>query len=271
MVQPPTWAKILSADKNARMTDVTTTASHYLARIGLAKPPGTDLAALTTLQQAHLSHVPFENIDVYRRTGVRTDLGWSLDKVVTRRRGGWCFENNGAFGWLLSTLGFTVTYLGAHVLLNPEHVDHMSHMCLRVDLYEPYLVDVGFGDSFTNPMPLHGREGGNSVERPYRLEQDGVWLTLVEETDPPRPQYRFTLTPRTLPDFDKQSDRLQRPGSGHFTDKPFATRSLGKGTDRVTLLADRIKFRREGSWTEQPVDRRDWNEVAKKWFGFELD
>jgi N-hydroxyarylamine O-acetyltransferase len=144
-------------------------------------------------------------------------------------------------------------------------------MCLRVDLDEPYLVDVGFGDSFTNPMPLNGAESGNSAERPYRLEHGESWITLIEETDPPKPQYRFTLTPRTLPDFTPQSDRLQTPGSGHFTAKPFATRSLGKGTDRVTLLADRITFRRDGSWTEEPVDDQDWNDMAKQWFGFELD
>ena len=253
------------------MARSTPTTSDYLTRIGLAEPQGTDLTALTTLQQAHLSHVPFENIDVYRRTGVRTDLDWSLDKIVARRRGGWCFENNGAFGWLLRSLGFEVTYLGAYVLLDDPDTDNMSHLCLRVDLDEPYLVDVGFGDSFTNPIPLNGRGTGNSEERPYRLEHDDVWVTLVEETDPPVPQYRFTVTPRKLTDFTYQSTRLQTPGSGHFTEKPFATRSLGTGTDRVTLLADRIRFRRDEALTEEPVGSDAWNAVAKQWFGFELD
>ena len=248
------------------------TTSDYLARIGLSAPPGTDLAGLTTLQQAHLSNVPFENIDVFRQTGVRTDLEWSLNKVVTKRRGGWCFENNGAFGWLLRSLGFAVTYLGAYVLLDDPDTENMSHLCLRVDLDQPYLVDVGFGDSFTNPIPLNGRGSGNRKERPYRLEHDDAWVTLVEDTEPPVPQYRFTLTPRTLQDFAHQSDRLQTPASGgSFTEKPFATRSLGSGTDRVTLLEDRIRFRREGVWTEESVEAHDWNEIARQWFGFELD
>ncbi len=252
------------------MARSTPTTPDYLARIGLSEPPGTDLDALRILQQAHLSHVPFENIDVYRQTGVSTDLNWSLDKVVTRHRGGWCFENNGAFGWLLRSLGFTVTYLGAYVLLDIADPDNMAHLCLRVDLDEPYLVDVGFGDSFTNPIPLMGDETGNSAERPYRLQHDDAWITLIEETDPPQPQYRFTLTPRTLSDFTQQSDRLQTPGTSHFTEKPFATRSLGSGTDRVTLLADRIKFRRDGALTEESVDAAEWNGIAKRWFGFEL-
>jgi hypothetical protein len=64
---------------------------------------------------------------------------------------------------------------------------------------------------------------------------------------------------------------LQTAGTGHFTEKPFATRSLGTGTDRVTLLADRITFRRDEVLTEESVDSAAWNEVAKQWFGFELD
>lgn len=244
-----------------------TTATDYLSRIGLRQPPGTDLDALTVLQQAHLAHVPFENIDVYRQTGVRTDLDWSLDKLVGRRRGGWCFENNGAFGWLLRALGFTVTYLGAYVLLEPADVENMSHLCLRVDLDEPYLVDVGFGDSFTSPIPLtDGRQGPDG----YRLEHGDEWITLIHQTEKSEPQYRFTLAPYGLADFTEQSERLQVVGTSGFTEKPFATRSLGTGTNRVTLLADRIKFRRDGSWTEEPVDTDDWDEVANQWFGLEL-
>ena len=76
---------------------------------------------------------------------------------------------------------------------------------------------------------------------------------------------------RVVGDFTDQSDRLQRPGSGHFTERPFATRSLGHGTDRVTLLADRIRFRRAGVWTEQPVEAGSWDDVAKQWFGLNLE
>jgi len=247
------------------------TTSEYLARIGLQEPPGLDLDALTILQQAHLAHVPFENIDVYRQTGVQTDLAWSLNKLVNRNRGGWCFENNGAFGWLLRSLGFTVTYLGAYVLLDPPDLDNMSHLCLRVDLDQPYLVDVGFGDSFTNPIPLTHQRSGGDAERPFWLRQDETWTTLMEQSDPPKPQYRFTLAPYRLPDFTEQSDRLQRDGTSGFTENPFATRSLGTGTDRVTLLADRIKFRRDGSWTEEPVDSQDWNDTARQWFGLNVE
>lgn len=125
----------------------------YLNRIGLIGPLEPDLANLERLQRAHLSTVPFENLDVYSRRGVRTDDGWSVAKVVQRRRGGWCFELNGAFAALLSHLGYEVKRLAATVLYG--RVSSIpTHLTVVVTLDRPYLVDVGFGDSFIRPLPL---------------------------------------------------------------------------------------------------------------------
>jgi N-hydroxyarylamine O-acetyltransferase len=251
------------------MTD-TPTVEAYLRRIGLSEAPTVNLEGLATLQAAHLSAVPFENLDVHARTGVSTDIGWSLPKIVERDRGGWCFENNGAFGWLLRRLGFDVTYTGAYVLLDPPDTEHMSHLCLIVELDQPYLVDVGFGDSFIRPLPMDGRRinDGNAI---HAVVFDEPWFTLVEANEnvidlspSERPLYRFERIARSLPDFDIESDRLQRGSS--FTDKPFATRLINGGPDRVTILEDRIKLRRDGAWTEEPVQPDAWNAVYTEWF-----
>jgi N-hydroxyarylamine O-acetyltransferase len=242
----------------------------YLRRIGLTEAPAADFDGLATLQAAHLSTVPFENLDVHARTGVRTDTEWSLPKIVERRRGGWCFENNGAFGWLLREIGFDVTYTGAYVLLEPPDTEHMSHLCLIVEIDQPYLVDVGFGDSFIGPLPIDGQgiDDGNAI---HAVVFEEPWFTLVEvnanviEVSPSQRQlYRFERIARSLPDFDIESDRLQHGSS--FTDKPFATRLIDGGPDRVTLLEDRIKLRRNGEWTEEPVQPNDWDTVYTKWF-----
>ena len=90
----------------------------YLDRIGYTGPIRLDVACLEALQRAHMTAAPFENLDVSRGRPVRTDVEWGLDKVVDRRRGGWCFELNGAFSVLLEALGFSVTRLGAAVLRN---------------------------------------------------------------------------------------------------------------------------------------------------------
>jgi N-hydroxyarylamine O-acetyltransferase len=260
----PGWAILVG------MIERPVSVEQYLDRIGVRIAPEVSLDGLTTLQQAHLASVPFENIDVFRQTGVRTDLAWSIPKIVSNKRGGWCFENNGAFAWLLGELGFNVTLLGAFVLLPPADTENMTHLCLQVDLDEPYLVDVGFGDSFLQPLPLSPDTTINDGNATYRLVQDGEYLVLHEYGKTLRPLYQFTLKPRRLEDFEEASVLLQTPGRSNFTANPFATRTLEDGPDRVTLLSDRLKFRRGGEWSEEPVALDEWDATAHRWFGLEL-
>lgn len=266
------WVVLRSAEERDTegMTNGTDV-ERYLRRIGVSEAPDADLDGLTLLQAAHLSSVPFENLDVHARSGVRTDTDWSIPKIVERHRGGWCFENNGAFGWLLGELGFDVGYMGAYVLLDPPDTEHMSHLCLMVYLDQPYLVDVGFGDSFIQPLPITGEriDDGNAL---YTVDHAEPWYTLFEvnanvvalDSDR-RPLYRFEHVARSLPDFDTESERLQT--HSHFTDKPFATRLIDGGPDRVTLLHDRIKLRRAGEWEEEPVEADRWDAIYREWFG----
>ncbi len=251
--------------------DTTRLVEEYLERIGAPGVPDNGFGTLAALQYAHLTSVPFENLDVHSRSGVRTDIDWSIPKIVERQRGGWCFENNGAFGWLLEQLGFAVSYMGAYVLLDPPDTTHMSHLCLLVTIDQPYLVDVGFGDSFIRPLPITGERvhDGNAI---YRVTYDAPWFNLAELNDNiaemesgARPLYRFERVERSLTDFDSESKRLQ--AGSMFTDKPFATRLLGEGSDRVTLLADRLKIRRNGIWTETAVAQDQWTTTYREWFG----
>jgi N-hydroxyarylamine O-acetyltransferase len=243
----------------------------YLARLGLDAPGGVDVDSLERLQRAHLTEVPFENLHVYYRRGVRTDSDWSVEKIVDRGRGGWCFELNGAFAALLEAIGYKVTRLGAVVLLEGDD-GHASHLTLRVDLHRPYLVDVGFGDSFIKPLPLDGPgpyDGGTAM---YTFKTTGYETTLMElgPDGALQPVYRFTHTPRDLASFDHQSMRLQTDLTLKWTRSGFATRILDNGPDRVTLLTDKLRFRRNGEWEDQPVLPQDWEKTLEKWFGLTI-
>ena len=104
-----------------------TTVDAYLERIGAEQPDVLDLGALARLQHAHLVAVPFENLDVFHRVQVSVDQDVVLAKIVGGR-GGWCFENNGAFAWLLEQLGFRVMRIGAAVQgRRPRHGDRPPH------------------------------------------------------------------------------------------------------------------------------------------------
>ncbi len=239
----------------------------YLDRIGLTGPIVADLANLELLQRSHLTSIPFENLDVYAHREVRTDPAWVLAKVVDRQRGGWCFDLNGAFAELLEGLGYQVRRLAAHVLFG-SGAPMPTHMTLEVSLDRPYLVDVGFGDSFIKPLPLDsaGPHDGGTGEYGFVFDDDVVTLVSHEEDGATQPHYRFSRDTRRLAEFEDASVYLRTTPGLRWTQSRFVTRLLDGGPDRVTLLSDRIKFRRDGVWTEHPVDDSEWDRHLAEWF-----
>ncbi len=242
------------------------TAEQYLDRIRYTGDIDPTLESLEALQRAHMTAVAFENIDVFRRVGVSTDIDTTLTKIVQNGRGGWCFENNGAFAWLLDQLGFDVRRLGAAVLLGgPNQL--IDHLTLEVTLDRPYLVDVGFGASFVRPLALNvagAQDGGAGC---FELLPSPQGTTLARDDDGvPVPQYRFKRVTHALADFEPASRRLQTDPSGHWLQGPFATRLIDGGPDRVTLLKDRIKFERGGQTEVVDVAASDWSETLATWF-----
>lgn len=240
----------------------------YLDRLGLVGPLEPTIANLELLQRAHLTAVPFENLDVFHRRGVHTSDDWSVSKIVQRGRGGWCFELNGAFAALLSSIGYEVTRLAATVLYGTAS-PMPTHLSVEVRLDRPYLVDVGFGDSFIKPLPLdsEGPHDGGIGEFGFVFEDGHTTLVSFEGQERPAMHYRFAPEPRELADFEDASVYLQTQPDLQWTKAPFATRLLDGGPARVTLLSDRIKFRTDGHWTEKPVAKAEWAEMLDKWFG----
>lgn len=239
----------------------------YLRRIGISGPLEPGLATLELLQRAHLTAVPFENLDVYERRSVQTDDLWTFEKVVRRRRGGWCFELNGAFAALLTELGFEVRRMAATVLYgNVSPIP--THLTLMVTLERPYLVDVGFGDSFIKPLPLDtlGPHDGGTGGYGFLFDEETTTLTSTDDEGQLTSHYRFDSTPRQAGDFEEASTYLQTTPGLQWTQSRFATRLLDGGPDRVTLLSDRIKFRRNGLWDEHPVLDSEWEHLLAKWF-----
>jgi len=163
-----------------------------------------------------------------------------FDKIVTRRRGGFCYELNGAFGSLLGDLGFRVTMLSAEVAreaggFSPE----FDHLALQIDLDEPWLADVGFGDGFRVPLALNDDTQQEGEFQQYRIVVDSGYRVLLRR-DPEgwTPQYRFTLQPHGLEDFAERCRFHQTSPESHFTRGPMCT--LATPTGRVTLSGMRL-------------------------------
>ena len=225
-------------------------AGRYLERIGYRGPRAPTLETLRAIHLAHLRTVPFENLSVRRGEPIVLDEDRLFEKVVGRRRGGFCYELNGLLAALLEALGFRVARLAGRVGVNGIPFDHMA---LRVDLEEPWLADVGFGDSFVLPLRLHERgpqEGG--CGRRYRLDPaDGGFLLVREDPEGWQRQFHFTLDPWPLFAFEDGCRYHQTSPKSSFTQKTVVSRATGTG--RITLSERRLIVTAGGRRTESEL------------------
>ena len=152
----------------------------YLDRIAFRGNPRPELPTLGALLRAHALSVPFENLDVQLGRPLGTDPAEAYEKIVLGRRGGWCYEQNGLFGWALETIGFEVTRVAAAVMRAERGaVSEANHLALLVRVPgsdATWLADVGFGGSLLEPIPL---EEADHAQTPFRLGlrrlTDGWW------------------------------------------------------------------------------------------------
>ena len=213
------------------------TLSAYLDRIAFSRDPRPDRATLEALMRAHLMAIPFENLDQQLGRPVTTDLNAAYEKIVERRRGGWCFELNGLFGWALAEIGFEVHSLAAFVDRDPAAPRPASHKCLLVECGEPLLVDVGFGGSQLRPLPLRP---GEAEQPPYHFaisEQEDGFVRLAERSEAGASSFEFRLTPVGDRHFDAVSDQLQTDADSPFRLNLTAQRRC---PDRHLVLRGRV-------------------------------
>ncbi len=245
----------------------------YLARIGYIGPLDPTPSTLRKLQRAHLFAVPFENLDIARKCKIVVDQAASYRKIVEQRRGGFCYELNGAFATLLETLGFPVTLLSARVpRQDGSDSPEFDHLALRVDLDQPWLVDVGFGDSFIEPLLLEtGLEQAQSDGRVFRIIESGDSLEVQKrEGQAWKREYLFTLEPRRIEDFAPMCHYHQTSSESPFTRKRVC--SLATPDGRITVADGRLIITRNGTRQERVLaSQEEWNLQLRERFGIVLD
>ncbi|HKH48092.1 MAG TPA: arylamine N-acetyltransferase [Thermoanaerobaculia bacterium] len=231
----------------------------YLDRIGYRGPLDLTAETLRALQVAHLEAVPFENLSIHAGQPIVLEEDALFEKVVARRRGGFCYELNGLFAALLRALGFEVAMLSAGVArADGSFGPDFDHMGLDVQLAERWLADVGFGDSFREPLRLDLRAEQVQGERAYRIDEDGTHLILLQRQGadgPWEPQYRFTLQPHDFPDYAGMCHYHQTSPQSHFTQKKVC--SLARPDGRVTLSDLRLITTRGGMRQERVLESED--------------
>jgi N-hydroxyarylamine O-acetyltransferase len=250
----------------------------YLQRINYRGPLAPTAQTLQQLQLAHLLTVPFENLSIHSGEPIILDDDALFEKIVMRRRGGFCYELNGLFAALLRELGFEVARLSAGVA-NAEGIfgPDFDHMTLLVTIKEDglskqWLADVGFGDSFREPLLLDSRDEQAQGRRTYKIASDESHLIMMQcqDGDEWKAQYRFTLQPHNYADYSEMCRYHQTSPQSHFTRARVCTRATPDG--RVTLSDMRLITTIDGKErTEQLLTSDDeYTPVLEKHFGIEM-
>ncbi|XP_041799165.1 arylamine N-acetyltransferase, pineal gland isozyme NAT-10-like isoform X2 [Chelmon rostratus] len=219
----------------------------YFKRIGFhGSFDKLDLATLKLIHKQHVMSIPFENLSIHCGEEIIMDLEVIFNKIVRSSRGGWCFENNFLFGWVLREMGYDTTTLGSRVfnsILNDFGVAE-SHLINKVIIDgKAYIADVSFGVSSQvwEPLELISAKDQPQSAGVFRLIDKGdIWVLEKTSRKPEvlnpdfaksslvykketKPIYGFTLKPREAHHFFEINRTLQTDPSSLFTNKSICS------------------------------------------------
>lgn len=258
----------------------------YCARIGYRGPLEPSLETLNGLVRHHVQSIPFENLDVLLGQRISLDLRAIEDKLIQRRRGGYCFEQNTLLLHVLESLGFSVTPISARVRVQRprDMTPSRTHLFLRVEIDGlSYLADVGVGGlSSTAALRLTVDVEQATPHEPRRILRDGAWAELELRGPQARLFHQahfagawhdvceFTLEP--MPPIDREVANwfTSTHPQSHFRDRLLVARATPSG--RVSLLNRELTRRQQNgeSQTRRLGSRAELLDVLAEHFGIEL-
>jgi len=244
----------------------------YLKRIGFKGVPQVDFETFRRIHRLHSDTVPYENLDV--QAGVPTGIAVpdAYDKIINRRRGGWCYEMNGLMGWALAEIGFTVTPVAAGVrraLVGDWIVG--NHLALLVDLGGVrYLADVGFGDGMVEPAALR-EDPFTQRHWQFSLEKlDADWWRLHNHPEGAAASFDFTEAPADKSLLAEKCEYLQSSPDSPFVLNAVCQRHF---PDRLEVMRGRVlkTIRPEGSVKRIIADLEDYRTTLSDVFDLEIE
>jgi N-hydroxyarylamine O-acetyltransferase len=243
----------------------------YLARIGHAARPAS-APELQALHLAHATHVPFENLDILRGVPLRLDTAGLLDKLVTRRRGGYCFEQNFLFAAVLRKLGYEVVPLAARVRYRAHGVLPKTHMLLLVRFAEgDWIADVGFGgEGLLLPVPLHEREECRQHAWTYRLvREEAAWLLQSRRDADWTDLYVFTLEPQHPADYEMAHHYMSTHPNSRFT-QTLTVQLMSPEVRHILRNLELVEDRGAGTTSRHLAGDDERVEVLDRIFGLQF-
>ena len=260
----------------------------YCARLNLAAPPQPDAAGLAQLQAAHRQAITFENIDVLLRRPIAIDSEAVFAKLVTRGRGGYCFEQNRLYADMLGAIGIATCPLLARprLALPPGTIGPRTHVLLLAQIEgQDWLADAGFGGSFVPPLPLRdGAETQTPDGARHRLSHvglpDGTWLLeragprattdgRARDSDDWQAQYSFDLAHVEQMDLEQANHWTATWPGSRFLAAPIVSRVLPAGF--MALSGTTLSIAQSGTADKRELlSAAEWREALADLFGITL-
>lgn len=205
----------------------------YLDRINFFEQPQHNQDCLIKLHRQHLYHVPFENLDIQAGKKISLDLDQLFNKIVINRRGGFCYELNYLFHWLLTGIGFRCRIISARVLNDSgQPGPEFDHMAIYIEGERNYLADVGFGDLFLMPLEFKMDDIQSDGQSFFKIQAlgGGEYLLLMSSDGIQfKGEYQFNLTSRAIGDFMEQCADKQVSPDSHFVKNRICTKATPQG------------------------------------------
>lgn len=246
----------------------------YLKRINYIGTEQPNIKLLQQLVQAHLLHIPFENLDVHYGTRIEINRDKIFEKIVLNKRGGFCYELNGLFCELLNTLGFKTKKISARVYNDKTEkygaeFDHLA-IIVVIDGTE-YLTDVGFGEFIFAPLKIELETIQQDKRGDYVLDKyDEDYFRVNKIVDGKKiPEYIFKNRDRTWLAFSEMCHYHQTSPDSHFTKKRLITRPTMNG--RITITGNTLKIKNKKKMietllvNEMAFEKQLWN-----WFEIKI-
>ncbi|MGV3639348.1 MAG: arylamine N-acetyltransferase family protein [Adhaeribacter sp.] len=249
--------------------------SAYLNRVQVPGIPAASVDTLLDLHQAHVFHIPFETLDVLSRVPITLDPQRFYDKIVISKRGGFCYEVNGLLKTMLDQIGFQSWFIACQVYVpaSDSYGRNLGHVAIITEInQELYLVDVGFGSGFIQPLrvvyDLPQFQFGTWY-RLRRLDEEIIVLERSPDGQQYQPMYKLSLAPRAFSDFQEMCLFHQTSPEAPFTRQPLCSRPTPEG--RITLTGTALIITRKGERSEYPIaSDQDFNEKLALYFGIAL-
>lgn len=213
----------------------------YLERIEYIDLPDVTDDVLIDLHKRHVYQIPFENLDIHYHRIFNLDLEKVYQKIIINNRGGFCYELNLLFNWLLKELGFDSRIIASRIctedgMLGPP----FDHMSLYVKTKKEFLVDVGYGDLFITPIEIKSgpQWDGRNYFQIDKLKDQEYLLSMSTDGHDFNKRYTFSLEPVDAKDFDILCLDKQTNPDSYFVRNVICTRPTLTG--RTTIFNNKL-------------------------------